>query len=468
MSYKDTKYHRLDSKILILGFGSVGQAIVPLLLHHLEMSPSQIIVLTQDTIGEAIAKEQGLSFVRELITRNNYLNVLNELMNPGDFLINLSTGISSHDLIKYCQQKHILYLDACTEPWLDVKPKQHSFHTRYDLRQGVLKLKEEQGATAILTHGANPGLVSHFIRQALWNMAQDNELSCSLPATQAEWAKLAHTLGIKVIHIAERDTQVSNRFRVPGEFVNTWSAEGLIAEASQPAELSWGTHERHWPEDAIHHTFTNDGAIYLKRTGASTKVRTWTPTHGPFYGFLITHAESLTIADFLTIKNDREVSYRPTVHYAYYPCPDATLSLQEYEASNWTLEHRNRLIIQDVVEGTDELGVLLMGNKKGAYWYGSQLSIHEARKLVPYNNATSLQVAAGVLAGVIWALKNPNRSIVEPEDIDFQFALQIAWPYLGKVAGYYTRWTPLENRQRLFSEKLDMSDPWQFLNIRVE
>ena len=31
----------------------------------------------------------------------------------------------------------------------------------------------------------------------------------------------------------------------------------------------------------------------------------------------------------------------------------------------------------------DELGVLLAGHKKNAYWYGSQLSIEEARKLAP-------------------------------------------------------------------------------------
>ena len=111
--------------------------------------------------------------------------------------------------------------------------------------------------------------------------------------------------------------------------------------------------------------------------------------------------------------------------------------------------------------------LLLMGNKKGAYWYGSQLSIHEARKCLPYNNATSLQVAVGVIAGMIWAFEHPDRGVVEPEEIDDQYIMNIAKPYLGKVAGYYTDWSPLQKRKKIPQEKLDHNDPWQFINIRV-
>jgi homospermidine synthase len=39
-------------------------------------------------------------------------------------------------------------------------------------------------------------------------------------------------LGVKGIHIAERDTQRTNEFRPPKQFWNTWSADGFIAEGS--------------------------------------------------------------------------------------------------------------------------------------------------------------------------------------------------------------------------------------------
>jgi homospermidine synthase len=111
--------------------------------------------------------------------------------------------------------------------------------------------------------------------------------------------------------------------------------------------------------------------------------------------------------------------------------------------------------------------VLLMGQRGGVYWYGSQLSIDEARRVAPHNNATSLQVTAAVLAGMVWAIEHPRAGIVEPDEIDFARILEIARPYLGEVVGVRGDWTPLDDRERLFPEDLDRDDPWQFKNIRV-
>jgi homospermidine synthase len=108
-----------------------------------------------------------------------------------------------------------------------------------------------------------------------------------------------------------------------------------------------------------------------------------------------------------------------------------------------------------------------MGQPGGVYWYGSRLAIEEARRLVPYNNATSLQVTATVLAGVVWALENPERGIVEPDEMEFRRILDICRPYLGEVVGVRGDWTPLQDRGVLFAEDVDADDPWQFKNFRV-
>jgi homospermidine synthase len=131
------------------------------------------------------------------------------------------------------------------------------------------------------------------------------------------------------------------------------------------------------------------------------------------------------------------------------------------------MQERKRILMDDIAEGIDELGVLLAGHKKNAYWYGSQLSIEEARQLAPHNSATSLQVTVAALAGMIWAMENPTAGIVEPDEIDFRRVLEICTPYLGPVVGEYTDWTPLSDRESLFPEDLDHSDPWQFKNVRV-
>jgi len=155
------------------------------------------------------------------------------------------------------------------------------------------------------------------------------------------------------------------------------------------------------------------------------------------------------------------------VHYSYHPSDAAVLSVHEFSGRNYISQERKRIMMDDVVSGIDELGVLLCGHKNNAYWYGSQLSVDEARALAPYNNATSLQVTVAVLSGMIWAMENPNKGIVEPDEIDFRRNLEICRPYLGKVVGEYTQWSPLSDRERLFPEDLDRTDPWQFRNVRV-
>ncbi len=111
--------------------------------------------------------------------------------------------------------------------------------------------------------------------------------------------------------------------------------------------------------------------------------------------------------------------------------------------------------------------MLLYGHDKNAYWYGSQLSLEEARKLAPYQNATGMQVTSAVLAGMVWALENPEAGIVEADEMDFRRCLDVQMPYLGPVKGYYTDWTPLDGRPGLFPEDIDEKDPWQFRNVLV-
>jgi len=298
-------------------------------------------------------------------------------------------------------------------------------------------------------------------------MAADNGLSISPPSTREAWGLLMEQLGIQTVHIAERDTQVSNKPKEPGEFVNTWSIDGFYGEGCQPAELGWGSHEKHFPPDARRHDYGSDAAIYLERPGCTTRVRSWTPLEGPYQGFLITHGEAISIADYFTVKEENHVRHRVTCHYAYHPCDAAVSSIHEVNGKLGERQKQTRLMMDEITAGMDELGVLLMGNTKGVYWYGSRLTIDQARALCPHNSATSLQVTVSVLAGTIWVIDHPEQGIVEPEEIDFKRILEITSPYLGEVVGVWGDWSPLQGRNRLFKEDLDLTDPWQFKNIRV-
>lgn len=464
------KHTEFRGRLVMLGFGSIGQGVLPLILRHIDMPTDRITIVSGDTRGQAIAAEYGVGFTINPLTRENYRDVLTPLLGEGDFLLNLSVDVSSVALVELCRELGALYLDTCVEPWAGgyTDPtKTPSQRSNYALRESALALAGDNGPTAVVTHGANPGLVSHFVKQALLNLARDTGVEASVPADRDGWARLARDLGVKVIHIAERDTQTATVAKQPGEFVNTWSIDGFVGEGCQPAELGWGTHEKTVPADGHRHDFGCDAAIYLMRPGASTRVRTWTPAAGPIHGFLITHNEAISIADYYSVREAGAVVYRPTVHYAYHPCDDAVLSVHELAGMNWNQQSTQRLMMDEIDRGVDELGVLLMGHAKGAYWYGSKLSIEQAREAAPHNNATSLQVTAAVLGGLIWAIENPRAGVVEADHLDHARILEIAEPYLGDMVGEYSDWTPLLERGRLFPENVDTSCPWQFGNFRV-
>jgi homospermidine synthase len=469
-------YARIDGPIVMIGFGSIGKGTLPLIERHFAYDKKRFVVIDPEDKDRGILDKRGVRFIHQAVTRQNYREFLTPLLTAGGgqgFCVNLSVDTSSLDIMELCRELGVLYIDTVIEPWAGfyfnskLGPESRS---NYALRETILAARRDSpgGTTAVSCCGANPGMVSWFVKQALLNLARDIGLKSKEPKTQKEWASFAKRVGVKGIHIAERDTQRAKKPKPKDIFVNTWSVEGFLSEGMQPAELGWGTHEKWLPKNARKHKTGCGAAIYLLQPGANTRVRSWTPTAKAQYGFLVTHNESISIADFFTLRQGRKVLYRPTCHYAYHPCNDAVLSLHELfgQASQRQDEH---IILDehDIVDGIDELGVLLYGHKKNAYWYGSQLSIDETRALAPFQNATGLQVTSAVLAGMVWALENPKAGIVEADEMDFRRCLEVQMPYLGPVIGQYTDWTPLSDRPGLFPEDINRKDPWQFKNVLV-
>jgi homospermidine synthase len=469
---------RIDGPIVMIGFGSIGKGTLPLIERHFAYDKKRFVVIDPDDRDRKILDDRGIRFIHQAVTRDNYRHLLAPLLTEGGgqgFCVNLSVDTSSVDIMQLCNEIGALYIDTVNEPWAGFyfdNTRGPEARSNYALRELTMEAKRARPAgstTAVSCCGANPGLVSWFVKQALLTIAGDLGIKFEEPQTQAEWARLAMQAGVKGIHIAERDTQRARNPKAPNMFVNTWSVEGFLSEGMQPSELGWGTHEKWMPANGRTHETGCGAAIYLLQPGANTRVRSWTPTPRAQYGFLVTHNESISIADYFTLRDGGKVLYRPTCHYAYHPCNDAVLSLHELFGQAGKRQDDIYILDEhDIVDGIDELGVLLYGHAKNAYWYGSQLSIDETRLLAPYQNATGLQVTSAVLAGMVWALENPKAGIVEADEIDFRRCLDIQSPYLGPVVGHYTDWTPLTGRPGLFPEDIDASDPWQFRNVLVQ
>jgi len=397
-------------------------------------------------------------------------------------LIDLAWNIGANDIIGWCHDHNVLYVNTSVEVWDSVvglfkdSPFEKSLYWR---QMKLLELSKDwkNATTAIVDHGANPGLISHFVKQGLIDIAdkliadkkavgQDRE-SLEDYINNRKFDLLAQKLCVKVIHCSERDTQVTNRPKEVDEFVGTWSVEGLREEGTAPAEMGWGTHEKKLPALANVPPYGPKNQIMLSQMGINTWVKSWIPNE-EIAGMVIRHGEAFGLSDRLTVWAGEKAMYRPTVHYAYMPCHETLSSLCELRGRNYEMQSKVRILEDEITSGADILGALLMGHPYNSWWTGSALTIEEARRLAPGQNATTLQVALGVISAVLWMFENPHRGICLPDDLPHDFVLDIAKPYLGDFISTASDWTPLKNRKVYFKENpasRAAEDVWQFENF---
>ncbi|MFC1576528.1 saccharopine dehydrogenase C-terminal domain-containing protein, partial [Candidatus Omnitrophota bacterium] len=455
----------------------------------IDMPPENITIMdyadNRARVKDALAK--GVKYTMEKVTPQNYTTLLGKYVGSGDMIIDLAWNIDCITIVEWCRKNNILYVNTSVEEWDPYQDSERNDPTRYTLYTRHMQLRKmiadwgsNDGTTAIVDHGANPGLVSHFTKHALIDIAdkilkekstdpRKKDLEKAL--ADKNFAKLAQLVGVKTIHISERDTQITNQPKEVNEFVNTWSIEGFFEEGVAPAELGWGTHERLIPKNAYFHKVGPQNQICLTSVGMKTWVRSWVPC-GEITGMVIRHGEAFSISDRLTVWDNGKAVYRPTVHYAYCPCDSAINSLHELEMRQFKLQEKQRIMNNEIIKGADELGVLLMGHDFKSWWCGSLLDIEETRRLVPNQNATTLQVAISVVSAAIWMMKNPKKGFRLPDDIDHEEILKVSMPYIKPFVSKPVDWTPLKNLNTKFT-KFDVARPknedvWQFTTFLVD
>jgi homospermidine synthase len=472
---------RFSNRVLVLGAGSVSQCVLPLLIEHLVDAKQITIADMRDNrsrVSEAITA--GATYVQDQLTRENMDQFLSKYLSAGDFLLDLAWNIDANEIIEWAHDHGVIYLNTSIEEWDPYSagstrnPTERTLYWRHMKLRKLTDTWGGKGPTAIVEHGANPGLVSHLTKKALFDIAtraiKDGKAAAGVAEALAaeNFPVLAQKLGVKVIHIAERDTQVSDKPKLLNEFVNTWSVEGFYEEGIAPAELGWGTHEKTLPVNAYEHPTGPKNQICIAQPGATTWVRSWVPKMETT-GMVIRHGEAFTISDHLTVWDGDKAVYRPTVHYAYCPTDAAIASMRELEMRQWNLTENQRIMNEEIIDGDDRLGVLLMGHAYKSWWTGSLLNIHDSRKLIPKQSATTVQVASAVYAAVAWAMANPNAGYRVPDDLPWREVLAFAEKYWGGFYSEAADWDPLMHRNDLFkgwnNRKYDESDPWQFSNF---
>lgn len=477
-------------RVLVIGCGAVSRCFQPLLLRHLDMDFSKLTVMDFEDLSHLVPDTlaTGARYVQHRITPENLAQTLSEYVSAGDLVIDLAWNIGAVDIIQWCHDHDVMYINTSVELWDPYFDAENQPPTERTLYVRHLKLREMArgwsmpGATAVIEHGANPGLVSHWAKVALEDITRamftqttltpERRTALEFALDTQDFPRLAMLTGTKVIHISERDTQISHQPKAVNEFVNTWSIEGLYEEGVAPAEMGWGTHERTLPDGANIHTHGPCNQICLSQMGVNTHVRSWVPKGGDIIGMVIRHGEAFTLSDYLTVWENNQPIYRPTVHYAYMPTDAAIMSLYEMRMMNYELQPNLRIMNDEIIDGMDELGVLLLGHDLNGWWVGSQLTIHEARRLVPSQNATTLQVAASILGALFWMIKNPRQGLNIPDHLPHREVLNIANHYLGATPSVQSDWTPLKNRWEPFERwgrRLpNPEDVWQFESFLVK
>ena len=356
--------------------------------------------------------------------------------------------------MRFCREIGALYIDTVVEPWPGFyfdKSLGNEARTNYALRETVLAERRANpgGTTAVSCCGANPGMVSWFVKQALVNLAADlGDRRRPSRRRARNGAKLAQTLGVKGVHIAERDTQRAKNPKPRNVFVNTWSVEGFLSEGMQPAELGWGTHEKWAPANAgFHEERLRRGDLHqparrqhpralLDADGARRSSASSSPT--------TSRSRSPTITPCATTRARRSTGRPATTPIT--PATTRCCRCTSCSASAGKMQTRAAHSRARPRSSTGSTNSACCSTATPATPIGTARSSRSRRRatLAPYQNATGMQVTSAVLAGMVWALENPKAGIVEADEMDFSRCLEVQTPYLGPVVGVYTDWTPLD------------------------
>ena len=419
-------------RVLFLGYGAVAQCALPIFAKHVRTPPDKITVMDFEDRACALKSwtAQGLHWVRRRITPENLAEELVKHVSAGELVIDLAWNIDCCEILKWCHDHGVLYVNTSVEVWdpytggVNKHPTTRTLYWRHMNVRRMTQSWPQPGPTAVLEHGANPGLISHWTKQGLLDIGRrmlddkkatgrDAEEIAQLIADRS-FNRLAMNLGVKVIHCSERDTQITDRPKEVDEFVNTWSIEGFREEGTTTAEMGWGTHEKQLPPLAYQHADGPGNQICLARMGINTWVQSWVPDYR-ILGMVVRHGEAFYPSSDNAHRSCAKIGpwtaraiYRPTVHYAYCPCDGAIASLNELRGYGYQLQPNLRIMTDEITHGADILGALLMGHAYNSWWTGSILEIDESRRLLPHQNATTMQVAISAVAAAMWMIQNPG------------------------------------------------------------
>jgi homospermidine synthase len=439
--------------LIILGGGSIALGLLGAFSKDYIGKWKSIKLITNEiSLGNA---PDFVQTHKVMLERATLVDQLDPFVLQGDVVVNVTVSVGTVELIQFCRSRQALYLDTSNEAWPDENKL-----TTYDRRNAVLEScgsRQADHPSALICHGANPGLVTHFLKHALEVVARNvlgDAAFRDLDRLEGpeRWGQICRRVGIDRIDISEHDSQSATGLADPNAGFNTWSVEGLLEESFEPSCFPYcGT--TGFPSGSNWMVRSIDSADRPLRIATSrnlaieNSVSTWIPGIGWFSGYQIPHPEQFSMASLCSWRGERG-SGHPTVRFVYSPCP-AAKDLLEKRRAGPASPMKLKVLMDEIENGSDTLGITVFLNDGRLFWYGSALSVDFARSVSRNNNATTLQVVAGIYAGVEYIIQNPREGLLEPEDLEHQAILNLAKPFLGTMIeawGYQSAETGILSR----------------------
>lgn len=484
---------KFEGRIVQFGFGAVGKSFYEKISKEIKFNENKYFVITMDKFEfDAYVNLGGIvsNFIVSEVTRDNFKEVFAPYLSEGDLLIDFADTVGTKDFCEWCAENNIMYLNTGEADWPD---HWYSIFEENELKCGIKEKHAKSENTnkypIVLQHGNNPGLVSHFVKAAIeyivnTQFKKDKRLKDLLKTDKFNEA--AALLGIKMIHVNDIDLQ-----EVKGDYndeilFSTWCTDSFWFEMLSEATANIGMHEKIDYKEECNFSDSEKGFLEFKKIAADKKCRTIYPG-GNFEGFLVPHEETITIAKSLEVKAGEKVSYRPTVMFIYLPCtyasnyfsnakvnvypnPDPNKP-QDVDNENGTSIIRGyvypknfEILYQEKIsQGTEYVGVLLMGDNFEPVWVGNRVEtsfLNKDKKTSYWQTPTITPVAISALAAVCWMLKNKDRGgIYFPDDIpDYKYIINIAEKYISKTIYKTFTKSELEDAMQIDFDNLQMKD----------
>ena len=459
---------KYSGKIVQFGFGAVGKSFFEKVSKEINFNENNYIIITKDQYEfEAYINLGGISsnfFVFD-VNKNNFEEIFKKFLNSGDLLIDFADTVGTKDICRWCCENNIMYLNTGEADWPE---NWYSIFTENILKREMKNKYQEDKRhnkyPIILQHGNNPGLVSHFTKAAIeYIIHKQFKKSKKLKRLLKEnkFNEIAKILGIRMIHVNDIDLQKIREDYKEDKLISTWCVDSFFFELLSEATQNIGTHEKMDNKNEYRLLDIERGFLEYKKIAADMKCRTYYP-NGSFEGYLVPHEETITIANSLEVVEDNKTIYRPSVMFIYSPCdlakeylshakvnsypdpdPKKPLDCESETEQNivrgYLYPKESEIVYQEKIkEGTEYVGVLLLGDNFDPVWVGNRIEmpyLYKNKKDSYWQTPTITPVSMSALAAVCWMLKNKDKGgIYFPDDIpDYKYILKIAEKYISKT-----------------------------------